>query len=70
MQVYSSLSCILYYIFGLNSLWSSCTSSKSIPLLKSSTSNLKARRVLVVAGNFSIDGDLVNIAQYDITTKE
>lgn len=32
--------------------------------------NIKARRVLVVAGNFSIDGELVNIAQYDIATKE
>ena len=32
--------------------------------------NLKARKVLVVAGNFSIDGQLVNIAQYDITKKE
>lgn len=32
--------------------------------------NIKARHVLVFAGNFSIDGELVNIAQYDIATKE
>jgi hypothetical protein len=31
---------------------------------------LTPRNVLVVAGNFSIDGELVNIAQYDITKKE
>ena len=36
----------------------------------STAANIKARRVLVVAGNFSIDGELVNIAQYDIATKE
>lgn len=39
-------------------------------VITSGAANIKARRVLVVAGNFSIDGELVNIAQYDIATKE
>jgi hypothetical protein len=50
-------------------LISSLCSAKDEHLSKAGD-NIKARRVLVVAGNFSIDGELVNIAQYDIATKE
>jgi 7-keto-8-aminopelargonate synthetase-like enzyme len=32
--------------------------------------DMKSRKVIVVSGNFSIDGQLVNIAQYDIAKKE
>lgn len=65
-----TLSLALFYIFGSNVLqpcWSGVTSDVITP---STAANIKARRVLVVAGNFSIDGELVNIAQYDIATKE
>ena len=65
-----SLSLTLFYIFGSDVLqlcWSGVTSDV-VP--SGTAANIKARRVLVVAGNFSIDGELVNIAQYDIATKE
>jgi hypothetical protein len=31
---------------------------------------MKSRKVIVVSGNFSIDGQFVNMAQYDIAKKE
>ena len=65
-----SLSLALFYIFG-SSVLQPCWSGVTSDVITSSTAaNIKARRVLVVAGNFSIDGELVNIAQYDIATKE
>lgn len=37
---------------------------------RNSNENAKydARQVIVVAGNFSLDGEIVNIAQYEIST--
>jgi len=29
--------------------------------------NAESRQILVVAGNFSLDGELVNLAEYDIS---
>lgn len=39
-------------------------------LVQPAVSGAAARKVLVAAGNFTIDGQLVNIAQYDIAKKE
>jgi hypothetical protein len=64
-----SLSIALFYIFG-SSVIQPCWSGVTSDVITSGAANIKARRVLVVAGNFSIDGELVNIAQYDIATKE
>jgi hypothetical protein len=58
------------YSLVLAVLISSLCSAKDEHLSIGSSGNIKVRRVLVVAGNFSIDGELVNIAQYDIATKE
>ena len=33
-----------------------------------STGKYDARQVIVVAGNFSLDGEIVNIAQYEISS--
>lgn len=33
-----------------------------------STGKYDARQVIIVAGNFSLDGEIVNIAQYEISS--
>ena len=58
------ISSFSFTVFGL------LTVANHNTLAIGTASNIKARRVLVVAGNFSIDDELVNIAQYDIATKE
>lgn len=30
--------------------------------------NIELKEVLIIAGNFSLNGELTNLAQYDITT--
>jgi hypothetical protein len=69
MRIPSSLLNGFFYIL-LSIIRPCCSIIKSDAIVTSTSPNIKARRVLVVAGNFSIDGELVNIAQYDIATKE
>jgi hypothetical protein len=70
MRIPSSLFSGFFYILLSNIIRPCCSVIKSDAIVTSTSPNIKARRVLVVAGNFSIDGELVNIAQYDIATKE
>lgn len=70
MRIPSSLLNGFFYILLSNIIRPCCSVITKDAIVTSTSSNIKARRVLVVAGNFSIDGELVNIAQYDIATKE
>lgn len=70
MRIFPSLSSFAAVVV-ITVIWPSyCSIGKSNVKAGATAPNIKARRVLVVAGNFSIDGELVNIAQYDIATKE
>lgn len=73
MQVFHSLSVILFCISSIVIPWLCCSIAErdtNVQRKMLAARNIKSRKVLVVAGNFSIDGELVNIAQYDIATKE
>lgn len=51
---------LLFFIFiHWNLIW-----SQNSPIVPRAT---RSRDVIVVTGNFSIDGQLVNIAEYDIS---